>query len=657
MIDMLASPQSVVNVIGALAIVTLAWPGLRHLSAIGSPSAERPRDSITAIALGIAAVACATASAFLAWNRTRAESAWDIAAWWLAGIGVLVLASLWGARPGQALQATRIQARTWPWATIAAAAFIVIAAAAARFLSLERFPTVIDGDEGYYLAAAREARDGTLRNPFQEHFWLIPADMWTAWEGWVSRPFEDAIASYRLVSAFVGTLSVVATFLVARRLLGTPIGLASAAILAFMPLHLWASRSALNNIFDAFVLAFALWFLDRAICLRSRQSAIWCGLILGLGFYGYYGARLYPGFAALCLLVALVAPHLRLPFNQAIRLGLWMLAGMFTGAAPLFAYFAANPDVFMSRFRTVTQTGSTEQLSLINRLERVAEGLLYPFHTQLAGFAGGFYRQGPPFLEWTLVPFVAIGGIAWIVWVLQRFRDPDPGMVRPEFLLIAWIVIVAPISQTDPMQSQRFLAMTPIWAMAAGTGLVVAGMAFTSIIRVPATGLRVALAVALIGITLVHIQQFYDEDQQLVAYGDSHTTRGYDLGWRIHRTNDDVAFLMAGYPYINYGGSGNWLFQSPGLDSRITEFGPFAEPPGGVPVIAENEVLILAGDRSAEACEVIERNPNASVGAVHDRYGNLLYTVFSPVPDLALPVGSTPAETTLSPVELSSFPC
>ncbi|CAN0453827.1 unnamed protein product, partial [Phaeothamnion confervicola] len=121
-------------------------------------------------------------------------------------------------------------------------------AIATRLLLLGRFPIVNHGDELMYAVYARHFRDGISVNPFRVHEGLLHIELWNWLVGQVSRPFPaDALWSYRVAGALLGILSVVATFLLGRRVLDPVTGLVGAFILAVMPLHLWASRNALDN--------------------------------------------------------------------------------------------------------------------------------------------------------------------------------------------------------------------------------------------------------------------------------------------------------------------------------------------------------------------------------------------------------------------------
>lgn len=88
----------------------------------------------------------------------------------------------------------------------------------------------------------------------------------------------------------------------------------------------------------------------------------------------------------------------------------------------------------------------------------------------------------------------------------------------------------------------------------------------------------------------------------------------------------------------------------PGLAGLVTDVPAFGNDATKAPVVVPGE-LVMGGRRdSAEPCAVQTRNPTAMKGEVRDRYGTLLYTVFTTGPTLMLPTSESPGESTLTPV-------
>ncbi|MGI8484767.1 MAG: ArnT family glycosyltransferase [Thermomicrobiales bacterium] len=524
---------------------------------------------------------------------------------------------------------------------------------------LDRFPTIVVNDEGIFLGEAQHIFDKMLVNPFTTGHYAM-ANLYVTLESVPPRLIGASLGSYRLAGALIGTGSVLATLLLGRRLFGAWIGLAGASVLALMPLHLWASRSALNNISDAFVLAFAVFFFDRALAGHRRWDAVLTGVVLGLGIYGYFGARAFPMILGLtaCGAVAVPIYGRRLPARELIRLGFWMIAGFLAYAAPMLGFWAARPDMFLARFRTSGVVGAAT-VSLSDRLAVIPDALLYPFFDRHSGsyyrHGGIFFRHDPPFLGWLLVPFVAIGIVCWGVWAIRGITHPesraDPRKPRPELLLIPWIVISAAIAQTESMESQRFLSITMVWALAAGTGLVVAISALGPLLGWSRDLQPLALLIAMIGIGAWHANFYFSEDRQISMYGESGATAVWDIAWRTQQMDPLPLIVLAGSPTMNYEGYGQWTYMVPGLAGLVTDVPAFGSDATKAPEVPPSELVMVGGRRDpAEPCAVQTRNPTAMKGEARDRYGTLLYTVFTMGPTLMLPTAESPGESTLTPV-------
>ncbi len=338
----------------------------------------------------------------------------------------------------------------------------------------------------------------------------------------------------------------------------------------------------------------------------------------------------------------------------------WLLSGFAICTAPMLGAWAAQPDIFLTRIRSAGATGKAGE-SLGDRLSLVPDALLYPFFDRHSGpyFAHGglFFRHDPPFLGWLVVPFVAIGLVCWGVWAVRglahRENRCNPAKPRPEILLFAWLVISAAISQTESMESQRFLSITIIWALATGTGLVVTVTAIMHLLHLSKRSFALALLAMLVGIGAWNAHYFYSEDRQLSMYGDQSTFAAWDIAWRTQQLADLPRISLAGSNSLSYEGFRNWTFMVPKLAGLVTDVPAFGADTTKAPVVIHGELVVVGGQRDpAEVCAIQTRNPNALKGVARDRYGTLLYTVFTAGPTLMLTTAESPAESTLVPIQM-----
>ncbi|MEK7497983.1 MAG: glycosyltransferase family 39 protein [Patescibacteria group bacterium] len=99
----------------------------------------------------------------------------------------------------------------------------------------------------------------------------------------------------RLPSAVLGTLSILITYLLAGKLFGKKVGIASAILLAVSPWHISLSRGAFEANLTTFFLPLGVWlFLEK----RYKLS----GLVFGLNLFSYHTAK----FITPVILIALI---------------------------------------------------------------------------------------------------------------------------------------------------------------------------------------------------------------------------------------------------------------------------------------------------------------------------------------------------------------
>lgn len=586
----------------------------------------------------LALLAAVSLTAFAASQaRHPAFSAGRVAVWWGASVLLVLLMAIFrDAAMGHRLVLSRPRLRrALMWIGL------TILAALPRLAMLDRFPTILDADEGAFIAHAVEFQRGQMPNPFGTGFFSTPL-LYLAAQGIVAGNAMDGIGEYRHLSAFLGTIGVLATWRLGRRIVEPTGGLIAGVLLAGWPLHLYFSRSALNNITDPTFLVLALLFLLRGMETRRALDAVLSGLSLAGAVYGYYGGRAMWA-VALASLIALVVVERRV-WRDAMWAAGWMVSAFVVAAMPLLVTFHEQPAELAGHLDALDDQRSS---SLGGWLGRVTDALLYP----VAGNDQGFFRHDPPFIGWPLTLLVVAGVIAVTGRSIVR-RDGRPLAL----LLVPYILLCAGIALTDPLMSQRFSAVIPLLAIVAGAGL--AWLARLAAQVVPGGGEAARLVVALlvgVSIGVGNVRWLASENRQEDAYGDRRTTMMWDIGWRLREGEDGTSrLLLAGAPYVYANGFANLNVLAPDVVQEDVP-GQFVGP-ADAPPLSDGTILVLVPERLDERCAIEAAYPVAVIGEARDQYGTLLYVSFSSgMPqgwsDMETPAGTTWTKATASPCD------
>jgi 4-amino-4-deoxy-L-arabinose transferase-like glycosyltransferase len=312
-------------------------------------------------------------------------------------------------------------------------AFCLLVAAGLRLPDLTAVPPGVHYDEAAY---GLNAGDIGLRG---ERPIFIPSFtgrevLYLYLAGGMAAALGNTLFALRLTSAFIGLLTIAATYWLGREMLADRrVALLAAALLAVSFWHLLFSRLGFRVISQPLLQALAVAALFRGL-RGGRWMWLWlAGLFIGLTAYTYLAARLFPVLLAFALLPLLLDPDTR-PVRWRQLLFVALVA--FLTALPLLAYFALHPDAFWVRIGQVSPA-SGEALTL-------TESLLRSF--------GMFFLVGDPYLRFNLpgrplFDFVT-GGLllaGWLIGVARYRRLPyDWQRAAVLLLLLAPLVMILP---------------------------------------------------------------------------------------------------------------------------------------------------------------------------------------------------------------------
>lgn len=547
---------------------------------------------------------------------------------WLAGVAVFLLAFV----PGFSVEAgwhRAVELLRRRRTEVIGIAVLLLAALLIRAVNLECIPGNLGGDEGTQGLAAMQLLEAPMGNPFSTGWFSVPTMSFFAY-GLVMRIVGPTIAGLRLLSALVGTATVLTTFLLARELWGKSVAWSAGVVLACAHYHVHFSRLGSNQIGDGLFVSLALWLLTRGIRLRKPILFALSGAVVGLGWYGYFGARLVGVIVALYLAWLFVSESrtgardsFLIQYGRFILI-LILAAGVVV--APLALYYVAHPDTMASRAdqvsvlstgwleREMAYTGDTAVSILARQFGRAMSAFHFtPDPTY-------WYHPGIPLLD-VVSGVLIIFGMAWTV---ARWRESGSVLL----LLWFWMAVVMGWALTEnPPSSQRMVIVAPASALLVALGLEwLLGTAR----RVLTNGgpiLEGASAAVLALIALLNLYQYFVVYTPSGVYGNPTAEVATRLGRHLRQEDDDLVVHFYGPPSM-YWDIGNLSFLVPdavGMDVYPPEQGKVPDP-----VAIREGYFVFLPHRLDELEPVKQELPGGVERSFYSEFdGRLLFVVYT----------------------------
>ena len=495
-----------------------------------------------------------------------------------------------------------------------------------RATFLESIPYTLGGDEASQGLEAVRVLQGEIRNPFT-----------TGWLGVPTLSFFfnsltiDALGmtktGLRLPWALVGVATVAATFFLVRRLQGLTLALATAALLGAYHYHIHFSRLGSNQIADPLFVTLSLTFLYFALDRRQLRFWILTGVVVGLAFYFYAGARFTPVVILTVLIIALLRRP-RTLLREHLGGAITMIGAFLLAAAPMLQYAVRFPDDFNARLNQVgiVQSGWLQrELAAGNELlptiwEQFSHAILafhyYPDRTV-------WYGLQQPLLDPLFGAIFAAGLLyATLLVVIRGERRLMP------FIVWWWGGMLAGGVLTEsPPSSQRLttLAVPTCFFIAFALWHIV-GLARMALPRLPG---RLLLAFGVATFAIASLNIYFFEFTPQYRYGGRHAELATSLApifEELYQTHD--AYFV-GAPWMYWGFATIPFLSQPMLGQDLAE--PLIAPPSrDLLRPSRGAIFIVRPERAAELAQIEASFPQGRQRLLHSRAPDheLLATLF-----------------------------
>ncbi len=499
---------------------------------------------------------------------------------------------------------------------------LLLVALAVRAVDLEHIPANLGGDEGTQGVAALELLGPPLGNPFSTGWFSVPTMSFLAW-GLSMRVFGESVAGLRALSALVGTLTVLTTFLLARELWGRRVAWLAAVVLTCSHFHVHFSRLGSNQIADGLFITLALWLLVRGLRLRRGIYFALAGAVVGSGWYGYFGARLIGIVVALYLAWRVVVEYRFLARYG--RLLLIMLVAALLVVAPLLFHYAGNPDALSSRSRQVnlfTSGWLAREQALTGR--STASLLLGQFWKSVSAF---HYTLDPTFWYRPAIPLLdSISGVLFVLgllWATARRRWPANGLLLLWFwlaLILGWVVT------ENPPSSMRLVIVAPALSLLVGLGLNWLIGLLDSLRIMPHASRQWPAVVLVIAVAVLNLHYYFIVYTPTRVYGNPTAEVATELGRTLARQDGDYIVYFHAPPFM-YWDFGTLRFMTRGIEG--VDVPPAGEGELPVPDLSHGARFVFLPERLGELDEVRARYPGGVEVLAHSSAdGRLLYVSY-----------------------------
>ncbi|MBP6886320.1 MAG: glycosyltransferase family 39 protein [Candidatus Pacebacteria bacterium] len=289
--------------------------------------------------------------------------------------------------------------------------------------------------------------------------------------------FGNTPFALRVVSAFMGVLTVLGTYLLTRRLFDDwRIAAIAAFFMATGFWHVNFSRIGFRAIMAPLLTTWGFYYMYRGIETNRLRAWAMAGVVFGLGFHTYIAYRVIPGAIALTLIalwlsLRAVFHHEKYVIARHQQLGgaALMVGVMLLTIIPMVSYFYANPQDF---------TGRTGQVA-VWASDHPAQALA----TNVAKTLGMFFVKGDsnwrhnmagdPALLWPVAAFFAMGLLHTIWRFFHSWKHRGhPGLVQT--MLLSWFfvgLLPAFLSTEGSPHALRALIVAPAVYIMAAIGL------------------------------------------------------------------------------------------------------------------------------------------------------------------------------------------
>lgn len=518
------------------------------------------------------ALLVATAVAFSTRSRVLSDDFTALFVWWLVAVASFAITLL------------RPVAQRWRDVALSrqelyGLAGLLLVAGLLRFVALGRVPYNLGGDEGTQLVAGLQLIARPLGNPFATGWYSVPTMSFLAY-GAGMRLFGATVAGGRAQSAILGTLTVLTMWLLARAVGGRRVGWAAALFVAFSHYHIHFSRVASNQIADPFIGTLALWLLWGVIApnRRSETQAVsrWglCGIVAGVGWYAYFGARWVTLLIGLIVVWrVLVEPRFLVRHWRGL---LTLACGWLVVVLPLLGWYTTHPSPLTERYnavsvfasgwlaREVVATGKTPARLLLQQLWKAASA----FH--LTPDPTFWYFPEAPLLDFVTGALMLVGMVAALV----RVRWPSRALVLIWFwstLVMAWVLT------ENPPSSQRGLLLLPAAALFAAWGLDVV---WQKLIQ-PAWLAALVATILLGSAALLNVDFYFGDYTPRRIYGNPTAEKMTSLAYYVRENphpacgdtvcRNPVYFFGPPFVYWDFGSLAFLLHGQPGVNVQPEE--------------------------------------------------------------------------------------
>jgi|GEM_PF-2408584 len=170
---------------------------------------------------------------------------------------------------------------------------ILAVGAFARLNHLEKYPFGTDQDEGLFASEALRVISGERLHLFGVSWYFDHTAVYTYLQAGSMSIFGQNVSGMRALSGTMGVVSLVFTFLLARRMFGKGAAVLTLSLTSFAPFHLMFSRMGIHDmiVMLTFIPA-VVYFLYSAVASRKAIHFSMAGLLLGIGLWFDYNNKI-----------------------------------------------------------------------------------------------------------------------------------------------------------------------------------------------------------------------------------------------------------------------------------------------------------------------------------------------------------------------------